>query len=70
MLRQVVDSSSVRSVGYDRASATLEVEFRNGGIYRYEGVSVEIWHQLRHADSIGRFFHDHVRDQFLTMRVS
>ncbi len=70
MLRQVVDSSSLRSVGYDRATETLEVEFRNGSIYRYEGVAVEVWNRLRHADSLGRFFQDHVRDQFPTTRVS
>ena len=70
MLRQVVDSSSLRSIGYDRATATLEVEFRSGGIYQYEGVTVEIWNQLRNATSIGRFFQDQVRDHFPTTRVS
>ena len=70
MLRQVVDSSSLRSIGYDRRSQTLEVEFRNGCIYRYVGVSLELWNQLRHAESIGRFFQYHVRDRFPTSRVS
>lgn len=70
MLRQVVDSSSLRSIGYDRRSQTLEVEFKNGGIYRYAGISAELWNQLRLAESIGRFFQDHVRDRFPTTRVS
>ena len=69
MLRQVVDSSNLRSVGYDRATATLEVEFKNGGIYRYGDVPAETWNQLRHAESIGKFFQDHVRDHFPTTRV-
>jgi KTSC domain len=70
VLRQVVDSSSLRSIGYERATQTLEVEFKNGGIYRYEGVSAETWDQLRNAESLGRFFQDHVRDHFPTTRVS
>ncbi len=70
MLRQVVDSSSLRSIGYDRATATLEVEFKNGGVYRYRGVPAETWSQLRRADSMGRFFRDHVRDHFPTTCVS
>ncbi len=70
MLRQVVESSSLRSIGYERTTETLEVEFKNGGVYRYGSVPAEIWNQLRGADSIGRFFQDHVRDHFPTTRVS
>ena len=70
MLRQVVESSSLRSIGYDRATATLEVEFSSGGVYRYADVPPELWSAFRHADSKGRFFQDHVRDRFTTARVS
>jgi hypothetical protein len=70
VLRQVVDSSSLRSIGYDRRTQTLEVEFKNGGIYQYGGVSAEVWNQLRRAASIGRFFQTHVRDRFPATRVS
>jgi hypothetical protein len=66
----VVDSTSLRSVGYDAASLTLEVEFRNGSVYRYANVPSELWARLRRAESMGRFFQDHVRDQFETMRVA
>ena len=70
MLRQVVESSSLRSIGYDRATATLEVEFTNGGVYRYNGVPTELWSAFRQADSKGKFFQDRVRDHFATTRVS
>jgi hypothetical protein len=33
VLRQVLESSSLRSIGYDRATATLDVECKNGGVY-------------------------------------
>jgi hypothetical protein len=70
VLRQVVESSSLRSIGYDRATTTLEVEFRNGGVYRYADVPPELWSAFRHADSKGKFFQDHVRDRFATTRAS
>jgi hypothetical protein len=66
----VVDSSSLRSIGYDAPSLTLEVEFRNGTVYRYVNVPTKLWASFRAAPSKGRFFQDHVRDQFETMRVA
>ena len=66
----VVDSSSLRSVGYDAATLTLEVEFRNGSVYRYVNVPTELWASFRRAPSMGKFFQEHVRDQFETMRVA
>ena len=69
MLRQVVESSSLRSMGYDRATATLEVEFTNGGVYRYADVPPELWSAFRNSDSKGKFFQDHVREHFETTRV-
>lgn len=70
MLRQVVESSSLRSIGYDHATHTLEVEFRRGGVYRYTGVPDHVWFELRHAESKGKYFQDRVRDHFATQRVS
>ena len=70
MLRVVVDSSSLRSIGYDAATSTLEVEFRNGSVYQYAHVPSELWARFRHAESVGKFFQEHVRDQFETMRVA
>jgi hypothetical protein len=32
-----VSSSTVKSVGYDEASAILRVEFKSGGVYQYFG---------------------------------
>ncbi|HYQ15907.1 MAG TPA: KTSC domain-containing protein [Polyangiaceae bacterium] len=69
MLREVVESSSLRSIGYDRRTATLEIEFDGGGVYRYEDVPLEIWQGLRQADSKGKFFQANVRDRFATSRI-
>ena len=39
MERKRVNASTIRSVGYDAARQTLEVEFTSGSIVRYSGVS-------------------------------
>jgi hypothetical protein len=70
VLRVVVDSSSLRSIGYDAATSILEVEFRNGSVYQYANVPSELWARFRHAPSLGKFFQENVRDQFETMRVA
>lgn len=70
MLRQVVDSSSLRSIGYDAATQTLEVEFEKGAVYSYAGVPHEIWLALKRAESKGRFFQAYVRDRYRTSRIA
>lgn len=69
MLREVVDSSSLRSIGYDARTQTLEVEFASGAVYRYAPVPGGVWTALRRAESKGRYFQDFVRDHFETQRV-
>ena len=69
MLREVVESSSLRSIGYDRKTRTLEVEFANGGVYRYDEVPAELWSDFRHSASKGRFFQQMIRDHFPTERA-
>jgi KTSC domain len=69
VLREVVDSSSLRSIGYDRKTQTLEVEFKNGGVYRYSEVPLELWTRLQKAASKGKFLQDNVRDHFSTTRL-
>jgi hypothetical protein len=70
VLRQVVDSSSLRSIGYDRRSQTLEIEFDSGGVYRYLDVPNAVWLGLKQAESKGKFFQAHVREQYRASRIS
>lgn len=60
MERIPVQSSSVSSVGYDRDSSTLEIEFLNGSVYQYFGVPESIYNGLMNAPSKGKFL-----DQFV-----
>ena len=56
MQRQPVESSNLRSVGYDPATRTLEVEFRNGVVYQYSRVDEETFHRFMASPSKGKFF--------------
>ncbi|TRZ49770.1 KTSC domain-containing protein [bacterium] len=60
MERTPVQSSSVSSVGYDRDSSTIEIEFLNGSVYQYFGVPESIFNGLMNAPSKGIFL-----DQFV-----
>lgn len=69
MKRIPVQSSDLRSVGYDAASATLEIEFHSGGMYQYSGVSQDVYDELMRAKSKGSYFHSHIRDHYLHTRL-
>lgn len=61
MNRTPVASSNLRSVGYDPDTRTLEVEFLNGGLYRYSGVPVSIHAGLMRASSKGSYFDANIK---------
>jgi hypothetical protein len=54
----------MRSVGYDPASRTLEVEFHSRGVYQYSGVPENVYQELMRAASKGSYFHDHIKDRY------
>lgn len=64
MQRQMVESSLIRSAGYDVKSKTLEVELTNGRIYEYYGVPEEAYKELLAAASQGRYFLANIRDVY------
>ncbi|MEK7508471.1 MAG: KTSC domain-containing protein [Patescibacteria group bacterium] len=61
MDRISVTSSNIRSIGYDRQSATLEVEFTSSDIYQYFDVPTHLYQQFLHASSYGQFLNDNIR---------
>lgn len=69
MDRTPVRSSNIRSVGYDPASRTLEVEFHSGGLYQYSGVPEIIYQGFMRAVSKGSHFHNHIKDRYPDRQV-
>jgi hypothetical protein len=68
MQREPVDSSVLRSVGYE--DGALEIEFVDGDVYRYFAVPAQIYADLIDAESHGAFFNEQVRDRFRFERRS
>lgn len=64
MQHTTVQSSTIKSVGYDPASRELEVHFASGGRYRYQDVDAKTHAALMSAPSIGGHFHKHIRPKF------
>lgn len=64
-----VDSSNVEAVGYDEESSTLQVEFKNGGIYQYFDVTEDVFIGLRDADSVGRYLHANIKGIYRYSKV-
>lgn len=59
MHRTKVESSNVKSVGFDREQGLMEVEYRSGGIYQYADVKPEEYAALLAAESKGRHLQRH-----------
>jgi hypothetical protein len=60
-MERIPVSSNLRSVGYDAATRTLEVEFKAGGLYRYLNVPAYVYDGLMSASSHGSYFDEHVK---------
>ncbi|MEO8166265.1 MAG: KTSC domain-containing protein [Betaproteobacteria bacterium] len=69
MERKKVSSSSIRSVGYDQRNRTLEIEFSDGRINQYSGVSAEVHRRLMGAPSIVSYFRDNIEESFTARRL-
>ncbi len=69
MERKRINSSKIRSAGYDPKSQTLELEFSDGKVVQYRGVSGEVHRQFMAAPSPTSFFEDKIDESFPSSRV-
>ncbi len=67
--RTAVNSSSVKSVGYDAAFSTLDIEFSSGAVYRYFAVPAAMHFALLRAESVGAFVSRRIRDVYPFCRL-
>ena len=64
-----VNSTLIARVGYEADSTLLHLEFRDGSLYRYFGVPVEVYEGLLAAESKGVYFNHRVRGAFQHTRL-
>ena len=69
MERKRLNASTLRSAGYDVRNRVLEIEFSNGGINQYTGVSEEIYRRLMNAPSPASYFQDQIEESYSAKRV-
>lgn len=69
MERKRLNASNLRSAGYDARNRVLEIEFSNGGISQYAGVSEEIHRRLMNSPSPGSYFKDEIEESFTAKRI-
>lgn len=69
MDRKAVNSSNIQSVGYDPNRKVLEVEFKNGGVYQYDGVPQDMADAFVGAESLGRFLQTRIKPAFPARRM-
>lgn len=62
--RLPVDSSNLKSIGYDEARGILAVEFQGGSIFHYYGVPLAVFEELGQAESRGHFYAKKIRGSF------
>ncbi|TDO44482.1 KTSC domain-containing protein [Kribbella sp. VKM Ac-2571] len=62
MRRRLVNSSSVRSVGW--SDGTLELEYVNGYIYQYFDLPQPTYAALLAAPSIGAYVNKHIKPYY------
>ena len=66
---QYVDSTNISTISYDTETRVLTIEFVKGAEYMYHEVPTDVWEAFKDAPSKGRFFHAHIRDEFISNKV-
>ncbi|MBD2183900.1 KTSC domain-containing protein [Planktothrix sp. FACHB-1355] len=64
-----VHSTMANSIGYDSDRHLLQVEFKNGSVYQYEGVDEEIWEEMISTDSPGKFYNREIKGYYRSRRL-
>jgi len=70
MMRHVVKSSSIATLGYEATTSVLEVVFHGGRVYRYRDVPEGEFERFLAAPSKGRYYNANIRNQYAYEQVS
>lgn len=65
MKRFRVESTALRSVGYDPERKVLELEFKdNGAVWQYFKLPKSVYNKFIHAESLGNYFVTHIKGKY------
>lgn len=69
MKLQEVQSSTLKSFGYEVATGVLAVEFNGGGLYVYQGVPEKVAKEFEASESKGKYFGANIKDRYVTTKI-
>jgi len=69
MNRKNIESSMIRSIGYDLNNTTLEIEFNSGPVWQYFDFPESLWYEFECTESHGKFFRREILNQYPESRV-
>ena len=69
MFIKEVESSSIKSVAYDKDEGKLWLRFKSDALYEYQGVDQQVAKDLVGAESKGKFFHENIKNKFSYTKV-
>jgi hypothetical protein len=69
MERKRLNSSKLRSAGYDEKTRVLEIEMSNGDVFQYTGVYPEVYRRFVAAPNPTSFFDDKIAEEYSSKRL-
>ncbi len=69
MERKRLNSSKLRSAGYDEKARVLEIEMSNGDVFQYTGVYPEVYRRFVAAPNPTSFFDDKIAEEYTSKRL-
>lgn len=69
MEREYIESTMIRSFGYDSSSSILEIEFKSGAIWQYFDVPESVYYEMKASSSCGKFFHSDIKGHYSELQV-
>jgi hypothetical protein len=69
MERKRISSAKIRAIGYNARAQVLEVEFNDGRVLAYSGVSPEVHRRFMTAPSPVSFFEDKIAEDYPARRI-
>ncbi len=69
MVNQMVLSTEIEWIGYEKKNQMLQVEFIVGGTYQYQDVPEPVYQDFLTAPSHGQFFDARIKGQYSYRKV-
>lgn len=57
-----VESSHIKSIGYDAETRTMVVEFKTWAVYSYSPITEECYNEFTAAESKGKYFAEKIKN--------